>query len=214
MTARARPWLAVVAGVVGVALVLGGVVVGRLTAPGPAPSPGNTSAEAGFSRDMQTHHNQAVELSMIIYATTDDDSIRSLSYDIATSQATQSGQMAGWLATWNLPATASEPSMTWMTRPVPDGAEHDHATSAFHTPGERMPGLATRDQIEQLQRATGADADELFLQLMIAHHRGGVEMAEAVLARSDEPVVDTLASSIVRAQSSEIGYMEGLLGDG
>lgn len=214
MTARARPWLAVVAGLVGVALVLGGVVVGRLTAPGPAPSPGNTSAEAGFSRDMQTHHNQAVELSMIIHATTDDDRIRSLSYDIATSQATQSGQMAGWLATWNLPATASEPSMTWMTRPAPDGAEHEHATSASHTPGERMPGLATRDQIEQLQRASGADADELFLQLMIAHHRGGVEMAEAVLARSDEPVVDTLASSIVRAQSSEIGYMEGLLGDG
>jgi uncharacterized protein (DUF305 family) len=51
----------------------------------------------------------------------------------------------------------------------------------------------------------------MFLELMIAHHRGAVDMAEAVLARSDYPVVVSLAESIVRSQESEIALMEDML---
>jgi uncharacterized protein (DUF305 family) len=71
--------------------------------------------------------------------------------------------------------------------------------------------MATEEQLESLRQSTGTEADVLFLTLMLAHHKGGVEMAEAVLDRSDHPLVTTLARAIVFAQSGEIDYMEQLL---
>ena len=98
--------------------------IGRLS--GTTGTPSTTSAEAGFSRDMQVHHNQAVEMSLLVRDLTDDAAIRLLAYDIATSQSNQSGQMLGWLNSWQLPQAEAEPSMTWMTRPpitapIPNG---------------------------------------------------------------------------------------------
>ena len=74
-----------------------------------------------------------------------------------------------------------------------------------------MPGLATDAQIASLRSATGVEAEKLFLQLMIAHHEGGIEMAEAVLERSTNRTVDSLARGMVKAQQSEIDYMQELL---
>ena len=61
------------------------------------------------------------------------------------------------------------------------------------------------------EAAQGVDAVRLFLTLMIAHHQGGVEMAEAVLARTDVPQVVSLATGIERAQQAEIVAMRELL---
>lgn len=196
---------AVVAAIV---LVAGALAIGRFTAP-VAANPSNTSAEAGFSRDMQVHHNQAVEMAMLIRDATDDPDVRLLAYDIATSQSNQSGQMLAWLNVWGLPQLGSEPSMTWMTRPTIDGSDDGHGHTG-DVPGA-MPGLATSAQMDALAAASGIDAEILFLELMIAHHQGGVEMAEAVLARSTNKVVTDLAGSIVTAQVSEITLMEDLL---
>lgn len=201
------------ASVVVLALVaVGAFAVGRLSAP-VATAPGNTSAEAGYARDMQTHHAQAVELAMIVRDETDDPDIRLLAYDIATSQSQQAGQMFGWLAEWNLPQAEPEPSMTWMTRPpITGGTGHAHgAGDSAHTVGDPMPGLATPEQIAELKTLTGVPAEKKFLELMIAHHKGGVLMSEALLDRSEERVVVSLATGIVKAQTSEIGYMEDLL---
>ena len=201
-----------------VALILGATLliavafgVGRFSVPS-ATSPDTLSAEAGFARDMQTHHLQAVELSMIVRDATDNQEIRQLAYDIATAQSQQSGQMHGWLNVWGLPQAPPEPSMTWMARPAPGGSGHGHgAMGSTHVPGERMPGLATDAQIASLRSATGVEAEKLFLQLMIAHHEGGIEMAEAVLERSTNRTVDSLARGMVKAQQSEIDYMQELL---
>ena len=196
---------------VAVALVaVGAFAIGRLST-GFVGTPSNTSAAAGFARDMQTHHDQGVELAMIIRDLSDDPDIRLLAYDIATSQSGQAGQMQGWLNTWQLPQAAPEPAMTWMTRPTLAGEGHDHGTEGAHSPGEPMPGLATADQIAELKTLTGPAADEFFLELMIAHHQGAVEMAEAVLDRTDVRVVRDLATTIVTAQTSEIEYMQALL---
>jgi uncharacterized protein (DUF305 family) len=201
------------ASVLVLALVAAGAfAIGRLSAP-VASAPSTTSAEAGYARDMQTHHAQAVELAMIVRDESDDPDIRLLAYDIATSQSQQAGQMFGWLAEWKLPQAESEPSMTWMTRPpISGGTGHDHGEGdSAHTAGDPMPGLATPEQITELKSLTGVDAEKLFLELMIAHHKGGVLMSEALLDRSDERVVVSLATSIVQAQTSEIGYMQDLL---
>lgn len=207
---RGRRWIA--AALAGALLLLGGIGIGRLTSPVAALTPSTTSAEAGFARDMQVHHQQAVEMAMIVREESSDADIRLLAYDIATSQAQQAGQMFGWLASWGLPQASPEPSMTWMTRPAQDGSAHEHgADDPEHVPGEPMPGIATADQMAELRAATGDDADRLFLTLMIAHHRGGVEMANALLDRSADSVATSLARGIATAQQSEIGYMTELL---
>nr|WP_168220036.1 MULTISPECIES: DUF305 domain-containing protein [unclassified Salinibacterium] len=204
-----------------VAIILGGALlvalafgVGRLTAP-TVSTPSNTSAEAGFSRDMQEHHNQAVRMSMIVLQATDDPEITTLAYDIATAQQQQAGQMFGWLEVWGLPQAPSEPSMTWMSRPTLDGGDHDHggegASGHSHTPGEPMPGLATAEQMAKLETLEGIEAEVYFLELMIEHHMGGVEMAEAVLERSTNPVVTKLAKGMVTVQDKEIVFMNELL---
>jgi uncharacterized protein (DUF305 family) len=215
---RRRLRLILAAVIVAVLLAFSAFAVGRLgVATG---TPTNTSAEAGFSRDMQVHHNQAIELSLIVRDLTDDAAVRLLAYDIATSQGNQSGQMLGWLNSWGLPQAEAEPSMTWMTRPpITGSAGHDGMTmdagadGTMHELGAPMPGLATFEQREQLKSLTGVDAERYYLELMIAHHEGGVIMAEAVLERSNERVVVDLASSIVKAQSTEIQLMTDLLAE-
>jgi uncharacterized protein (DUF305 family) len=200
--------------VVGVALVLvaliAGILLGRMTAGAAIPMPSDSSAEAGFARDMQVHHGQAVEMSLLVRERSDDPEIRLLALDIATAQTQQQGQMFAWLAMWGLPQTSSAPEMDWLSRPVLDGSA-GHEGHGGHTPGEPMPGVASFEQMQALQNATGVDAERLFLELMIAHHQGGVEMAEAVLARSDNPQVRALAEGMVKLQQKELDYMAELL---
>ena len=74
-----------------------------------------------------------------------------------------------------------------------------------------MPGMASDADIARLSELSGVEAERLFLQLMIAHHRGGVEMAEAAIARTTNPLVLSLANSITFAQTGEIAYMQELL---
>jgi len=153
---------------------------------------------------------------MIVRDLTDNQDVRLLAYDIATSQSQQAGQMNGWLTVWNLPQTAPEPEMTWMSRPTLKGVSHEGMSDmgegeTAHELGSPMPGMATAEQLASLKAATGDEAARQYLTLMIAHHTGGVEMADAVLLRTNERVVRSLAASIVKAQTSEIGYMQDLL---
>ena len=159
--------------------------------------PGDSSAEAGFARDMQQHHAQAVEMSLIVRDRTDDAATRLLAYDIATTQQQQIGQMYDWLVTWGDSQARTAPAMAWMG--------HEGMT------GATMTGMATAAQLAKLQTLSGRPAEVLFLQLMIAHHRGGVQMAQAVLERTTQPEVIALANSMVNSQQSEIDLMESML---
>ncbi len=157
--------------------------------------PADDSAEAGFLRDMITHHAQAGEMSLIIRDRTGDENLRFLSTDIAMTQATQLGAMQGYLDLWDVPLTGEDKPMSWMGHPV-DG---------------RMPGMAAPEEIQQLRSLPVDQAEVLFLQLMIRHHQGGVEMAEAVLDRSDQEQVTFLADRIVLSQQTEIDAMNDML---
>ena len=203
---RQRIALVVVTAVV----LLGGVfALGRITAGPTANPPSTDSAAAGFLRDMQVHHAQAVEMALLVRDRTDDAAVRQLAYDIAVGQATQSGTMYGLLEAWDLPQASREPAMTWTLLPALDGSDDGHQMDASAPGG--MPGLATDEQIAELTAASGDDAVRLFLTLMIAHHQGGVEMADAVLARTDVPQVVSLATGIQRSQRAEITAMQNLL---
>jgi uncharacterized protein (DUF305 family) len=203
---RARTIAAAI--VAGLVIAAGSFLLGRLGTLTET-TPTTTSVEAGFARDMQEHHAQAVEMSLLVRDRTSDTDVRLLAYDIATSQSQQAGQMYGWLTVWGLPQAPAEPSMTWMSRPPINATAHPHA--AGHTPGAAMPGMATREQLVALAAASGVEAERLYLELMLDHHLGGVEMASAVLERSTQRVVVDLARSIVTAQQAEIGLIEDML---
>ncbi len=203
-SARPGPGAIVVTALV-TAVVVGAVAysVGRMSTPG-HPAPGSTSAEAGFARDMQVHHIQGVEMAMIIRDRTEGEDVRLLAYDIATTQGHQAGQLYGWLGEWRLRQAGSEPPMTWMMRP---GGSDEEGDQAAHAMGALMPGMATRAQMVELSAASGVEAERLFLSLMIAHHQGALEMAEAVLDRTDHPGVLTFADAVLVSQASEIDLM-------
>ncbi len=155
--------------------------------------------------------------------TTDAD-LKILATNIALGQQAQIGRMSGWLDEWGLTQTSTTPAMAWIrsdniiamdTSVSMPGMD---MTSGSGTPGTmvmgadgRMPGMATRPEVSALSTLPIADAEVSFLRLMIAHHRAGVDMAGAVLARSARPDVVQLATSIVNGQESEIALMTAML---
>lgn len=158
-------------------------------------TPGEDSAEAGFLRDMSVHHDQAVEMALITRDRTQETQLHALATDIVLNQQGQIGMMNGWLLEWDLSPTGEEPAIAWMGHP---------------TEG-RMPGMASPEEIRQLRDLPLAEAEVLFLRLMIRHHQAGVEMAEACLDRCDDDDVRRLARSIVSAQEGEISAMQAML---
>jgi len=191
----ARLLLAGLAAVVALALTYAAGVYSA-----PLFGPGEDSPEAGFARDMSTHHAQAVEMAMLAYQKATNAEVRHEGYDIATSQQSQIGTMKAWLDEWQVSRTSDKPAMSWM----PGG-------SAELTPDGRMPGMASDQELTRLNTLQGKDFDILFCQLMIRHHLGGVHMAEAILKATDDPDVVTLATSIKEGQQKEINIFNNLL---
>ncbi|MGN6605453.1 MAG: DUF305 domain-containing protein [Jatrophihabitans sp.] len=168
---------------------------------GSADTPSSSSVDAGFARDMATHHEQAVIMAGYERDNTTDPALKVLATDMETSQQFQIGQMNGWLDAWHLPYTTTQPRMAWMGSSMGDMHGMD-----MH--GNLMPGMATPDQMDKLESLHGKALDILFLQLMIRHHQGGLPMAEYAVAHASEGYVKTLAQAMLNAQQSEITYME------
>jgi uncharacterized protein (DUF305 family) len=167
-------------------------------------APDDASAEAGFARDMATHHAQAVEMAFVVRDTSRDEALRTLAYDIIVTQSTQRGVFMGWLQQWGLPQSSPRARMAWMPG-------HDHPSAAAGAGLSRMPGMADDDELRRLREAQGVDAEVLFLQLMIRHHEGGVVMARAVAGLSRRPEVTGMAGSIDNGQRAEIDGMKEML---
>ncbi|MFC0861155.1 DUF305 domain-containing protein [Sphaerimonospora cavernae] len=196
---RTTPILGVIAVVVAVVALL--LFLTRSQAPGDA------SSEAGFARDMGVHHAQAVEMSFVVRDKSTDGQIRTLAYDIITTQSTQRGIFMGWLQQWGLDQASLLPPMTWMA------GHGGHGGADAATTGS-MPGMASDEEMKRLKSAApGKDAEVLFLQLMIRHHEGGVDMAEGLLKLSGRAEVRSLAQHIVDGQMAEIKQMRELLTD-
>ncbi len=166
-------------------------------------APGETSPEAGFARDMATHHAQAVAMSFTIRDKSESAEIRNLAFDIINTQANQRGMFLGWLEQWELTQSTDLRPMSWMS------GGHGHVQAAASAQG--MPGMASQQELTELDKLTGTEAEVLFLQLMIRHHEGGVEMAEGLLKLSDRTEVVRMARKIVDGQKAEIVLMTDLL---
>jgi uncharacterized protein (DUF305 family) len=204
---------------VALALVTAGVIGYSVAGP---KSPGDGSVAAGFARDMTDHHAQAVDMATIIGQRTTSLDIRTLATDIALTQTNQMGQMQGWLSQWNLSLGRTGPPMAWMTiRGGMDmgqsGQSGGNTAPAMDPalmqplPDGRMPGMATDAQINQLRTLPVKPAEVLFLQLMIAHHRAGLVMAQMARSLTTVAVVDRLTTSMISGQQNEITQMTQML---
>jgi uncharacterized protein (DUF305 family) len=197
---------------IAVAVAVGLVVGYQLSDDDTVTYPADDSVDAGFARDMSVHHAQAVEMSTIVRDNTDDDEVRTIAYDIATTQQQQIGQMFAWLDLWGLPQHSSEPAMAWMSDKV---GGHDMSNMAAETEpigtGGLMPGMATQAQMDRLRAARGEAAEILYLQLMIRHHQGGIEMANYAMEHADVEQVRHFAETMVTAQTYEIDAMNDML---
>ena len=191
-----RRGLLITAAALVVGLLVGaavGLLYPRLT------EPGDNSVEAGFLRDMSTHHAQAVEMSMIAHANSTDQAVVTLAGDIALTQQGQINYMQAWLRDWHLSPTSTDSPMTWM----PGGPAE--------VVNGLMPGMATPAQLATLRTATGKQLDIQYLQLMRQHHLGGIHMAQEAIALSKNKNVDWLAGTMVTAQQGEINSIDDML---
>ena len=129
--------------------------------------------------------------------------------------------MAGWASTHGASAAirrlaerlinGQQDEIVTMQRWLRDRGE-EPTGSAHHS--MTMPGLLTRDQLQQLDRARGAEFDRLFLTFMIQHHRGAVTMVQQLFATpraAQDETVFKFANDVSVDQSTEIRRMEGML---
>ena len=166
--------------------------------------PGDESAEAGFARDMQTHHTQAVEMSMVLYGRSTDAELKTIAWDIALTQQAQIGIMSTWLANWHLSPTGPGPAMAWMNTPPIHGEKPMAGAPMTVNADGLMPGMASAAELNQLRTASSPQLDILYCQLMIRHHLGGITMIDGILARTDRSEVRELAEPMRTSQRLDI----------
>ncbi len=162
--------------------------------PGPASSmmpdasAGHNPADIAFSQMMIPHHAQAVEMSDMILAKPDMPAdVTALATKIKDAQAPEIETMTGWLEDWNVPAMMS-----------------DHS-------GHGMTGMVDAESMEKLKEAQGTDAVRLFLEHMIGHHEGAIDMAQQEIAAGKHAESIQLARDIATSQEAEIVEMKEML---
>jgi len=154
------------------------------------------AVDVGFAADMYDHHEQAVQMALMIMDKTTNPGVRAHAVQIAAGQRRESGMFQQFLIDRGI--ELSDPRrtvMAWMGEP---------------TPAEEMPGLATSAELVALNAATGDDADRLFLDLMIRHHDGGIHMAEFAAEHAETQSMRELAARIVLDQRREVNDLEQL----
>lgn len=157
----------------------------------------SSDADVGFLQDMRVHHEQAVEMSLTFLTLPDvDPNLIDEAKGIAYGQGQDIGVMIQLLRDMDAPTESEEgQAMAWMGMAMND---------------EDMPGMATAEQLAALRSSSGTEADTLFIDLMSAHHEGGIEMSEAALDLVENDDVRTYAEAWARNQRTEITELEAL----
>ena len=140
-----------------------------------------SKADINFAEMMIPHHEQGLEMVALAQANTTNPDILALADQIRGAQEPEIVLMKTW--------------------PGVDPSKH-----AGHT----MDGMLSKSEMEKLRSAKGAEFDRLFLEGMIKHHQGAIEMAKIVTDSTNQSVMK-LAEWIVTSQALEIDTMKELL---
>ncbi len=174
-----------------------------------APSSVHNAADIAFAQLMIPHHEQAVRMANFTLINTKNPKILALGTKIEQAQPLEITTMTGWLKAWGQPVTAS-PTTSKPMAEMGDDMGHDMSDSGGDMPG--MKGMLTFQQLKDLANIQGAAFDRMFLELMIVHHQGAVEMAKTELSNGASPAAKALAATIIKTQEAEITEMKTLLG--
>ncbi|MDR2998130.1 MAG: DUF305 domain-containing protein [Microbacterium sp.] len=163
---------------------------GHENMPGMSQSPASDAAandaDAMFASMMVGHHEQAIEMSDLVLGKEGlDPTVADLATRIKQAQGPEIEQLKGWLDDWGV-------------KPADDSMSHDD-------------GMMSADDMAALEAAAGADAGKLFLEQMIVHHEGAVDMAKDEVENGKNPDATALAQKIIDAQTDEIAEMKGML---
>jgi uncharacterized protein (DUF305 family) len=164
-----------------------------------------SAADVAFAQSMIPHHQQAIEMADLALAPEAGASpqVVELAEQIKAAQDPEIQQMTQWLQQWGeptaMPGTDNADGMAGM-----DHSGHDMG-------GITMSGMMTPEQMDQLAASTGSEFDQMWLNMMIEHHEGAIEMSEQVAGVTSNPEVAELASAIIVAQQEEITTMTQML---
>lgn len=177
-----------------------------------------TPGDVAFMQHMIVHHAQAVEMVALLRAQGADPTVRLMGERIAMSQEAEMALMRDWLMQRGQPL-----EMPGMGHGGMDHSAHmNHAGMSqggmAMEPSDTpvMPGMLSPRQMQTLAAARGAEFDRLFLEGMIQHHKGALDMVEALLAQPDaaeDPMLSDFTTSVVGDQSAEILRMQSILSD-
>lgn len=177
----------------------GGHDMGAMESSSSAPAP-SASAQVGdhnaqdvaFSKEMIQHHRQAVEMADLAPTRASSAETKELAAKIKGAQDPEIKTMSGWLTSWGeeVPADMS-------------GQGHDMSNG--------MPGMMSKEDMDELMQAKGAEFDKMFAEMMIKHHEGAIEMAEKEKAEGKYGPALTLADDVIKAQTAEIEQMNKML---
>jgi uncharacterized protein (DUF305 family) len=140
-----------------------------------------SSDDISFAEMMIPHHEQAIEMSEIALLNTTNPDVLKLAQEIKDAQSPEIELMMSWTG----------------------------VKASTHA-GHMMDGMLSQNELSELREAKDKEFDRLFLQGMIKHHKGAIEMAQDVAASKNKDVAD-LSASIISAQESEISKMKELL---
>jgi uncharacterized protein (DUF305 family) len=151
-------------------------------------------ADVAFAQSMIPHHEQAIEMAELAADRAESSEVKQLAADIEAAQGPEIDQMNAWLNQWG-------------EETAPSG-EMDHGDMGHGDTG----GMMTEDDMTMLEDADGAEFDRMFLEMMVEHHEGAIDMARTELADGENPDAIALAEQVVADQEAEIEKMKQLLG--
>ena len=163
----------------------------------------HVAADVRFMQHMLVHHAQAVEMVELLKTRGASETVRRMGERIARSQEAEMELMEEWLLDRGLSTSAPDP----------------HAGHRGHAPDPNTPlmaGMLSPAQMAELAAARGAAFDRLFLEGMIQHHQGALDMVEDLLSAPDtaeDPMLSDFASSVTADQSAEILRMQSILSE-
>jgi uncharacterized protein (DUF305 family) len=152
-------------------------------------------ADVAFAQGMLPHHQQAVEMAQLAGDRAADPRVKDLAARIEAAQAPEIETLTGWLEDWG----AEAPSSGGM-----DHGSMDHGD---------MGGMMSNEDMEALANVSGAEFDRTFLEMMVEHHTGAVQMAETEIADGENPDAIAMAEGIRESQNAEISEMQQLLAE-
>lgn len=151
----------------------------------------HSDADVQFAQMMIPHHQQAVAMSeLVLQADGIDPEVTKVAEAIKAAQAPEIELMQGWLQEWGADDMDGMHDM--------NGMEGD--------------GMLSDSDMGKLARAKGDELTTRFLEGMIGHHRGAIEMARHELDKGSNSDAQKLADEIIESQQAEIGQMRDLLG--